>query len=581
MVSRISAQVSRVFCALFLIPVCLSASWAIEEEDTYSISLVKTADVDENIREVGEKRVVTKTLTVSEGDWVWKILRERGLLKRRNWGEFLSVLKRLNSSLDNLDLIRPGEKIIIPLKITPVSGITPEKTPPEKSSHLSDLENVRFENYTVKPDDKLIKVVRGRYALSQENLHSNYLELIKKLNPAIKDVDLIYPGQVIRLPVYSPEIVRKPIKPATTPVPGELTEPDEEGPEATTIARALGRVFAEMGEEWVRTGQHFIPLKSGGQINLGAKSFPIINTRSGKKVIVDLENELPENMASLVESSWKSYCIVHLEDGDDLRSALNKILPVCGYVEVLKDGEPLAFKGDIHFRITGDWIIRLANAPSENDIHIAVINMVESPATATPRVLKDFLETMGIRVVDYPGRDYDTPEELGEVEILSAGGDISSLIRALLSLVGQTYTAQVEIPVYQSEKADFELIIKADFFLRVKDTDAIINLNGLATESISLLEEHGFSVLSLAAEKEPLSIVAKVLGFVGVRHSSSPHSFLATTRNESKNIRLTLPGIVFMDAQGKAILSTQLALPDEIATLLAQRGYRILDLSFD
>ena len=66
----------------------------------------------------------------------------------------------------------------------------------------------------------------------------------------------------------------------------------------------LGIIFAEMGEDWVQTGEHFIPLKSEGQIDLRAASFPILNLRDGLRVIVDLNNELPETMATLIESSW-------------------------------------------------------------------------------------------------------------------------------------------------------------------------------------------------------------------------------------------------------------------------------------
>jgi hypothetical protein len=134
--------------------------------------------------------------------------------------------------------------------------------------------------------------------------------------------------------------------------------------------------------------------------------------------------------------------------------------------------------------------------------------------------------------------------------------------------------------VYQSQKADFKLIVTADFFLKVKGSDAIIALTDLGPEVISFLREHKFSVLSLAGENDPLAIVSKTLEFIGVPFDTGPHDFLAAKRDDSKNIRLSLPGTVFSDKDGKPVLATPLSLPREIAVFLSQRGYRILVLSF-
>lgn len=90
------------------------------DEETYSISLVKTAEEGKEIYELEDKRVLAETYTVQKGDHIWRLFRERGLLKKRNLTELLSTLQKLNKSLASLDLIYPGEKLIIPLLIAPV-----------------------------------------------------------------------------------------------------------------------------------------------------------------------------------------------------------------------------------------------------------------------------------------------------------------------------------------------------------------------------------------------------------------------------------------------------------------------------
>ena len=104
----------------------------------------------------------------------------------------------------------------------------------------------------------------------------------------------------------------------------------------------------------MQTGQHFIPLKSGGEVSLKADSYPIINLSNGNRIIVDLKTDLPEKMAHLITSSWENYRIASLTEADDLRSALGKIFSVCDYKKIYKNGEPFETGDDISVLITAD-----------------------------------------------------------------------------------------------------------------------------------------------------------------------------------------------------------------------------------
>jgi LysM repeat protein len=572
-----SGTAKRVFCVsitctLVLILLWLKPSLSQEKEKTYSISLVKTAEVEKEVYEVDDKKVLTHTFTVQKGDWIWKILRKEGLLKRGNLAELISVLKKLNKSLDNLDLILPGEKIIIPLKIVPLEGRLALKSPsPKKITPISDLKDLDFENYTVKPDDSLLKVVRGRYNIPPEDLYGKYLELAKKLNPSISDLNAIYPGQIIRLPIYSPQIVRKRIEPVVSPKPERVDE------RITPLARDLSLIFSELGEEWVQTGKHFIPLRSGGQANLEAVSYPIINLQNGLCIIVDLNNKLPAKMARLIGSDWDNFRIVHLLKDNDLSSALDKIFRVCGYPKVFKSGEPLILRRDITLRITGNWIVIPSDTRSDNRPAAIVLNLIEKDPQKTPRTIKDYLASLSIKIVDFPPGD-DTPEKTDHVATLYGGNDFLSLVGSVLNLTAQSYSTEVDIPLYEKQKSDFKLSAKADFLLKNREKDTVIDLKGLGPEIISLLKERGFLILSLASEKNPLTIIKRLLRFLDIKFDAGPHYFMATTGPITKNIKLTVPGIVFSDSLGDTLLATPLSLPEEIKVFCSNKGYKILPL---
>lgn len=561
---------------VFISPFNISLAQEKREEETYSISLVQTAEVGKEIIEVEDKKVLTETYKVEKGDWIWQLFRERGLLQKHNVSELLSMLKTLNKDLENLDVIHPNQEIVIPLVISPIgAGPRLAKKAPQTPISPEMLKDIKLENYTIRRGDTLIKVIRSRYEISDEKLYNEYLELVRGLNPSIEDLDAVNPGQVVRLPIWTPQVVRAPIAPKAPIKPERIAQEARRA----ALAYQLGQIFTHMGEEWVQTGFHFIPLQSGGYINLKADSFPIINLFNGYKVIVDSHNAMPEKMSTVIESSWGNYAIVHLNKDDNLRTAFDKILSACHYSKIYKLGEPLELRGDIPFRIAGDWIIKPTAAPSGEREKMIMITLVDDRTPRTPRAIQDFLRTQGIKAIDYPPADDAVEPSAGKLEVLKAGNDVSSLIETILNLTGHPFSRGVEIPIYKSGKANFNLVMKADFLLKVNGRDCIIDLKGLEPDIATLLEEHQFRVLLLAGDKDPSSIVSKTLDLLGVQFDSKPHDFMAAERDRQKNVRLTINGIVFQANSGKNIFATPLEIPDDIALFLSQRGYDILNLT--
>jgi len=545
---------------------------AADEEETYNISLVQTAEVDKEIVTLDDKKVLTETYTAKEGDYIWSILREKKLLEKSNLREILSVLKKLNQSLSDIDLIHPGEKIIIPLVITPVSvkgkiTVTPESKP----VLLEDLENLEY--YTIRPGDSLVKVIKDKYAVPRKEIYNEYLERLKKLNPDLKNLDHIYPGQKVRLPIYSPKIARAPIKkkpniikPADNPKNKKTIE----------IGKQLSELFNLLGEEWIKQGKHFIPLKTGGQIDLIAESYPIITLRNGKKVIIDLHNGLPEKMADLIISNWDNYSIVHLTDADTFNSALEKIFPVCNYNKIYSKNEGLVLKKNITIEITADWIIKLSPELSPEEESYVCINLIDEESELIPYSLDSFLKGLGIKFINYPPDLAKEKEIKNTAKIINSGEEKSSIIEKLLEIEGQTYSRRIDIPIYQGDDSDFNLIVKADYFFNRNNRDCIINLRNLGDDFINLLIEHRFLVLSLSEETTIPNLITETLNFLDVEYDDKDHLFYALPNTRQKNVKVIIPGIIFKDKNNLNNLISNISLPPEIITFLSEKVDRLL-----
>ncbi len=480
---------------------------------------------DKEIREVGDRKVLIESYTVKHGDHLWQLLRDRGLLERSDFKELLAMLKRLNQSLPSLSEIEPGDKLIIPLNIT--SKEEPSVTPAKTSDGTILPESSKKPD----PQDRAVKEGEGPVETS----------------------------------------IKEPLRSLPTRKASKW--------KIEWMRRQLGEIFIQMGEEWVETGQHFIPLSSGGAVNLKADSYPIINLSNGNRVIVDLKHDLPEKMGHLITSSWENYRIVSLTETDDLRSALAKILAVCDYKKIYKNGEPFVTGEDISLFITADWIIKPMNGLPFESEKVIVITFMDGPASKTPQEIKNYLKSLGILAIDHPPTERPTEASKEKVIVLSTGQDRSKLIEMALDLSGQSFSKKMEIPIYRNQKTDFNLIIKADFLFDKNGREYIIDLTGLGPDIVSLLRQHQFSVLSMPDERDPSLYLPMVLDFMGIESSSGPHSFWTADRDESKNIRITMRGISFRDHLDQKIFATPIRLPEEIVNFLSRKGYKILGLS--
>ena len=618
----------------------------------------------------------TEEYVVQEGDWIAKILREKGVLNENNLPKLIEMLRKFNQSMKDLNLIKPGEKIVILVKVAP--GTKAEiAVPKEKQFTLkistpalsanqptSVARGLKSESYQVQRGDILRRVVTNRYDLTLRTFLVEYLDLFKKCNPSIKNPNQIFPGQTVNLPLYppqwyetpvstpeqppimrdlarsnkmwlpdpkpfpeplepvapqtsstvaaqtrpktaqkvwapektappmetkTPEIKVRPIPPATTAGSPKAPPPPSANPETTvassswqeqhissSVTEGLGDILPQMGEKWIHSGEHFIPMKSGGHINLKADTYPIVKLHGGMTLIVDLQNSLPPRMGRVIESSWGTYRIVHLSPGDDLKSAFIKILKAFHYPKVFKKGEPLKLSGTIPVSITGDWIVIPPRGQSGKNPGFIVINLLNDPNQAAPQSIKTYLKQRGVLLVEYPsGKARDKPlnEKASETAL-----DAASLVEMVLTLTGHPHNSRVKIPAFESQNDDFKLTVTADFYLTAHGKERVIDLSGLDTEIVALLKERGISVLSLSKEKNPLSMASKTLKFLGWQHKMGPHT-LSTATHGKKNIKLILSGVIFFTEGGNSVFMTPLDLPPEVALFLYKKGFRVVTLS--
>ena len=553
-------------------------------EDSYSIDLVKTAEPVGNVWDLDGRRVSGEIYTFRKGDYIYKILRDRGFSEGRGMAETLEVLKELNPSLSDLDLVHPGQKLLIPLKIeqietTEAGGRRPVKTvsgPPAEVGPLPELSDMDVTRYTVRRGESLVKIIRDHNDIPHDVLYGPYMDVLRDLNPSLEDIDTIRPGQVIRLPIFSPGAVTGPIvRPGAEPLTeGAVETGASDRGDGRRLWADISRIFTEVGEECIQSGAHFIPLVSGGQIDLKAEVFPLLVLRHGVTVVVDINGMLPGRIRTLIESGWGMYRVVDLTGVHSLDAAIGRVLDAAGYPGVRRAGEPLRVNADFPFVVRGDWIFSMGAEPGGATPRTAVVSLC--PDTATPRGVKDYLRDRGVVLVEHPLSKAANAGPGGSVRVAAAP---LSLVAEVLDLAGQPFAGGVQIPAYQSSSAGLRLVIDADFYLQVNGRDAVIDLRGLPPEIVSFLNENRFMVLPLSGVTDGVAAAEKVLRFIEVPSGSFPEHCIAGLGVEG-NVEVSVRGACFDAGEAGTVLVISSPLPAQLEPLFARRNVTVLSIAF-
>lgn len=601
----------------------------VQAQDDPTISLVKTLI----IKEYAGRKITADEYVVERGDSVAKILRRRkvigpGPVSR----EVLHLVQSLNPELADPNLIYPGQKLILP--IGPVEGppleppgkeaaaeperpsppaevASPQVPEPSAETKAPSASEAKYKVHVVAEGERLSQLLRN-LGVPEDLIFNEYINLTVKLNPNLGDPNLIYAGQTLKLPVpgawaesaiaelaAEEKVQTPPHRPAVSPTATKLDQRRQEAaekeppqpaapppampPSPSLAARtALTLIFSRIGERVISTGQLFLPLKSGGQISLNAHSFPIIEMKNDLRIVLDLEERLPQEMVGLIRANWANYIVFRPKPGEGLPSMLERLFELGRYYKILSQGAPWMLSREIKVEIKADFIIWptreewVAGQP-------VVITLPASRREGTAPEAAAYLGRHGVKVIDfYPQGNLIGPEprRSGEpvqtaVEKWTLDND-QKFIQALLGLLGQKYEADLSIPLIKSTGTgeDFEFTIQAPIYFSRAGRNFVVIFNGLSDNLISLLKSHGFEVVIRSPGESAQSLAQRLSQAMGLR-TETGLTIKASTRPDSRNIELIFPGLMIDRAGGRLFL-TPADIPAELKPLLAEKDLKVI-----
>jgi hypothetical protein len=150
------------------------------------------------INKYGAYDIVCDSYTVQKNDHIWDILRRRGSIAEEDFPRFVKILRDMNPSIKDVNTIYPKQKILIPLKEIP--SRESRTAGGQRYITIPMIPDVLYKDHNVGAGECLSKIITAHIQVRWNQLSSSYFEAFRRLNPRITDLNLIYPGQTIRIP---------------------------------------------------------------------------------------------------------------------------------------------------------------------------------------------------------------------------------------------------------------------------------------------------------------------------------------------------------------------------------------------
>jgi len=77
---------------------------------------VKTSYKEYSVFTYENDDILCEPYQVKKDDWLYKIFRQKGEISEADFPRFLTIFKKINPSINNIDSIAPGINILIPLR---------------------------------------------------------------------------------------------------------------------------------------------------------------------------------------------------------------------------------------------------------------------------------------------------------------------------------------------------------------------------------------------------------------------------------------------------------------------------------
>jgi hypothetical protein len=168
---------------------------------------VKTSYKRYSIFNYKNEDVLCEPYTVNKDDWLYKIFRKKGEISEKDFPHFIIIFKEINPEISNIDAIKPGIHILIPLKKVK-KGDYEQSTPGNVDVPVIEFSAMQekidlkpfIEQHRIKKGESISALIDKEFLQKSGRISEEGLKAFKMANPNIKNINIVYEGSDIYLP---------------------------------------------------------------------------------------------------------------------------------------------------------------------------------------------------------------------------------------------------------------------------------------------------------------------------------------------------------------------------------------------
>jgi len=540
---------------------------------------------------------------VKKDDWVFKLFREKGEISNTDFPEFLRIFKRLNPHIHDIDRIRPGQHIVIPLKKVDQDEL------PEQSSGvvtipyltnvtLPDDATKNSTDYQVKNGDCVSILISQKYGNYGTPSYQEGEKMFRLMNPKIENLNLIYAGQVIRLPDPKNQNQSQPLQPpmmdtGTIPKTPERDRPDssvafvENMPLSSSVNNGeessdspLSKVASVLDARLFNKGDYYLPRPGKEDYKVDLSQTPFIKLEDGKRIFFTSGDENQDSEIKILKSFWEDVVIVNVTPEDPLEKVFDTVF---GSLEgdVIKQRLSFSDHG-VEVEVKGKWIIEKSGENGEAIRHLC-ITVIDDLKERTPQSIIRYLDQNNIIIKEILiGKSINKPKSNASrfniadknLDIIDVS-DHEAFVKDLLMAMGYQYSPNKNISF---QYAGIQINAKSNLATKGNDNIFYIDFGDFYGDAIHAIEKSGYSIIQIKDNNSLDDIIQILLGAMNASFIKDP-TFLAAKRPADHNTRLTIPGFLMDHADMSMVLLTFAPLHHQVSQFLTDNDIRIIRIN--
>jgi len=532
---------------------------------------------------------------VQKDDWVYKIFRQKGELSSKDFREFLSIFKRLNPHIHNIDRIRPNQQIIIPLKkIEP--GTFPDQAsgtvtiPFVTISKVADLLNSYSSSYDVRKGDSISKLLSKRFGQYGTKSYQEGVQIFKTINPQVVDLNYIYVGQQLKLPESAVQNqawynslfdnagrIRKDLSetpPASTPP----VSPTPVASEIKTLEDPISETVAALDGKLRNRGTYFFPRKGQADFELDLSRFPVMELKDGTRIVFANKTDAARADLEELPRLWDKIRIVDIQEDTQAETILRS---------VMQQSETAAPLTEVSFSdhgmdvtVTAKWI-KVSPADPDGIVRHTCISSIENKGQKTPDTIRRYLDQHHVVIKDIlenktltdmqpdtaSSAPYVLPDILALVPIQR-----KIFARDLIEALGGQYAKDIAISF---PYAGIQIEAVSNLVSTPSGKEFILDFGDLYGDAVQEIEKTGLKVVQIKHDAHIKTLISRILSELEEAYINDPVIY-AAKRPVQYNTRMRFKGFMVTKLNGSKILISVTPLHNRILQFLNQDKIKVI-----